>query len=350
MAVAPALRRPHTSIVQASELPSLVELGGGLVGAAFDLMKLLPARYILDRAEERGLLDADTTIIETSSGTFGLGLAMVCRLRGYRLVVVGDPAIDARLRRRLTDIGATVSIVRGTALAKGVQQARLARVDRLKQQHEKHFVPEQYDNPDNARAYGVVAELLTEALGQIDCLVGTVGSGGSTCGTSRALRTLYPELQLVGVDTPGSVLFGTPVQHRLLRGLGSSILPRNVDHTLFDEVHWVDAPTAFLLTRHLYREHCLFMGPTSGAAFLVANWWLRRQPGSRVVVLLADQGHRYADTVYRDEWLLRHDALATRAPREPELIEHPRDARPPWTRLAWRRRSLEDVLDGRPPQ
>jgi S-sulfo-L-cysteine synthase (3-phospho-L-serine-dependent) len=344
MAPALAIAGPNRTVVEAMELPRLIEIEPGLVGAAFDLMKLLPARYILDRAEEQGLVDPSTQIVETTSGTFGLGLAMVCRLRGYQLTLVGDPAIDARLARRLRDLGATVSIVRGAALEEGVQQARLARVERLKSRHDNYFVPNQYDNRDNAAAYGVVAELLAGTLAGIDCLVGTVGSGGSTCGTTQFLRTLYPELHLVGVDTPGSVVFGALNGPRLLRGLGSSLVPHNVDHRLFDEIHWVDAATAFFMTRHLYRRHCLFLGPTSGAAFLVAQWWHERHPNANVVVLLPDQGYRYADSVYRDTWLAKNEALASRVPREPISISHPHEASGSWTRISWGRRSRDEVV------
>ena len=286
----------------------------GVCGVAFDLMKLLPARFILDRAREDGRLESGVRVIETTSGTFGLGLAMVCRLYGLPLTVVGDPAIDARLRRRLEDLGAEVDIVARPAAVGGIQAARLARVAELQERHSRHFTPEQYENPHNRFAYGAVAELLLEALGEIDFVVGTVGSGGSTGGMAAFLRLVCPRMQLVGVDTPNSVLFGPADGPRLLRGLGSSIHPRDVDPENFDDVHWVGAATAFHATRLLHQRHGLSMGGTSGAAWLVAQWYAQRNPGATVVALLPDQGWRYLDTVYDDRWLQRHGVLLTELP------------------------------------
>jgi S-sulfo-L-cysteine synthase (3-phospho-L-serine-dependent) len=332
------------SVVEALELPRLAHLGANLFGAVFSLMKLLPARFIIEEAEREGLLEPGCRVIETSSGTFGLGLAMVCRSRGYDLSIIGDPIIDAALRRRLNMLGADVTIVSGKALQVGVQQARLDRVERVRKRYPRHFVPRQYDNPSNARAYQRVAELIRETLGDVDCLVATVGSGGSSCGTASALRVTLPHMQLVGIDTPGSVLFGTPERSRLLRGLGSSVHPHNVDHRQFDEVHWLGAAEAFLMTRALFRDHSLFMGPTSGAAYLVARWWAAAHPGARVVALLPDEGHRYERTVYDDRWLSRVGALCSQPPAAPIDVEHPHEVHDGWSRLAWARRSLDEVL------
>lgn len=335
------------SVVEALEQPRIAQLEDHVFAAAFSLMKLLPARFIIEEAEREGLLEPGCRVIETSSGTFGLGLAMVCRSRGYDLSIVGDPIIDAALRRRLHMLGASVTIVSGKALRVGVQQARLDRVERVRERYPRHFVPRQYDNPSNPRSYQRLADVIRETVGDVDCLVATVGSGGSSCGTASALRESHPQLCLVGIDTPGSVLFGTPERSRLLRGLGSSVHPRNVDHRLFDEVHWLGAAEAFLMTRVLYRDHSLFMGPTSGAAYLVARWWAAKHPGARVVALMPDEGHRYERTVYDDRWLSRVGALRSEPPIAPVDVEHPDDVQDAgWSRLGWGRRSLREVVGG----
>ncbi len=333
---------PFPSAVAAFELPRVVRLDG-IFAAVFSLMKLLPARFIVDEAERSGALEPGDRVIETSSGTFGLGLAMVCRARGYDLSIVGDPIVDAALRRRLGLLGAEVTIVSGPALQRGVQRARLERLERVCARYPRHFVPRQYDNPSNARAYRPVADLISESLGEVDCLVATVGSGGSSCGTAAALREAHPHLRLIGIDTPGSVLFGTAERTRLLRGLGSSIHPRNVNHRMFDEVHWVGAPEAFRMTRSLFADHGLFMGPTSGAAYLVARWWAARHPDARVVALMPDEGNRYERTVYDERWLRRVGAWRGDSPSSPVAVEHPADVRDGWSRLAWGRRSLSEV-------
>lgn len=340
-----ALREPSADVIHGNVLPKIIRLDDDLYAAAFQLMKLLPARFILRRAIERGELQPDTTVVETTSGTFGLGLAMECRLLGNPLILVGDPAIDQPLRRRLVALGAQVSIVSGKAARdSGIQQARLDRVARIQSRLNSYYTPGQYDNPHNPASYGVVAELLLESLGLVDALVCPVGSGGSSSGLASFLRMLAPDLRLVGVDTPGSVLFAGPPGPRVLRGLGSGITPRALDHTLFDEVHWVAAADAFAATRQLHALHCLFMGPTSGAAYLVARWYTRRHPGARVVAILPDEGHRYASTVYYEPWLRRHGLNLAKPAAAPRTLDLPSHVAGAWSRFAWGRRTRDEVL------
>ena len=339
------IRRPKTSIVAAAELPSVVTLESNLFAASFPLMKLLPARFIMDRARDDGTLKPGAVVIETSSGTFGLGLAMVCNQRGHKCILVSDPAIDPPLRRRLEELGATVEIVREPAAVGGYQRARLDRLDALRAAHPGHFWPSQYGNPHNAGAYAAVVELLLESVGEIHTLVGTVGSGGSVCGMAGFLRDVLGDVEVAGVDTFGSVLFGHPdAGKRLLRGLGNSLMPPNVEHAAFDHVHWVSAAAGFAGTRALHREHALYMGPTSGTAFLVARWYAARHPDRRVVVILPDEGFRYQDTVYDDVWLKAQGALMTTPPAEPTWVTAPTDAQPEWAALEWKRRTYEQVM------
>ncbi|MGI5216155.1 PLP-dependent cysteine synthase family protein [Plantactinospora sp. CA-290183] len=336
-------RKVYPSVLEATELPRIIRITGNLYAAAFSLMKMLPARYIVDRAEAVGVLTPGTPVIETSSGTFGLGLAMVCQLRGYPLTIVGDPVIDADLRRRLEMLGARVEIVEDHGGPGGIQAARLARVAELHRERPDSFVPGQYDNPDNPAAYAAVADLVGTTLGAVSCLVGTVGSGGSTGGLAASLRLANPSLHLVGVDTPGSIIFGATEGTRLLRGLGSSIRPGNVDYAAYDEVHWVGASEAFHATHDLYRTHGLFMGPTSGASFQVAAWWARRNPDDTVLMVLPDEGYRYQSTVYNDAWLRANDAVPAPNPDGPRLVGHPAEVADRWTRLTWARRTFEAV-------
>jgi cysteine synthase A len=339
------------TITGALELPRIVRLGPNLFGAAFSLMKLLPARHILDRARADGLLEPGTVVLESTSGTFGLALAMECRLRGRPLVLVSDPAVDPRLRRRLRDLGAAVDIVADPAPVGGYQQARLDRLAELRSRHPRHFLPAQYSNPENPGAYRPLAEVLTAAIGRIDVLVGPVGSGGSMCGTAAALRSgAEPTLAAVAVDTPGSVLFGQHDAPRRIRGLGNSLMPANLDHAVFDEVHWVSDREGFAATRSLHRGHALYMGPTSGAAWLVASWKARTEPDACVVVLLPDEGHRYQDTVYDDSWLRRHGLRLRRLPTRPVEVDAPADGGPEWSWLRWKRRPYDAVVPGCRPR
>jgi cysteine synthase A len=337
--------RTYESITEALLLPKLIRLGPRLYGASFTLMKLLPACHILRRAEERGELGPDTVVVETTSGTFGLALAMRTALMGRRLILVSDPAIDDNLYRRLTDLGAQVEICPEPAEVGGFQEARLRRLAEIRAELPDSFCPEQYSNPDNPASYRVVAELLADQLGTVDCLVGPVGSGGSMCGTTRALREHTPQTRAIGVDSHRSVLFGQPDGPRQLRGIGNSLWPANLDYTVFDEVHWCSAAEAFSATRELHARHALFQGPTSGAAYLVAKWWAERNPDRTCVVMLPDEGYRYQASVYDDAWLAERGLLLTPAerPTEPLPVEAPEKAADRWSRFAWDRRRYDDV-------
>jgi len=130
---------------------------------------------------------------------------------------------------------------------------------------------------------------------------------------------------------------------RLLRGLGNSLMPPNVDHTAFDWVHWVGAAEAFRATRELHRAHAMFMGPTSGAAYLVADWYARRNPDALCAVILPDEGYRYQDTVYDDAWLEAQGAKLDVLPREPVEWERPHDGTDPWAYYHWNRRTFAEA-------
>jgi len=317
--------------------PQLVRYQDNLHLIAFKLMKLLPASYIIEKAETDGQIDQDTTIIETSSGTFALGLAIVCALKKYKLIIVGDPVIDVPLRNRLNDLGAQVEIVTKSAAEAGYQSARLKRVFELMDSIPNHFWPCQYDNSNHPEAYADLAKAVYDRLGQIDYLVGTVGSGGSLCGMSRVMKQINPSLRSVGVDTNGSVLFGQPDSHRLLRGLGNSIIPKNLDYSLIDEVHWVTPECAFNAARRLHREKTLFMGPTSGASLFVAEYISRLNPDRKVAAILPDEGTRYLHTVYDNDWLAKHGIVSATDHRmeKPRKINGPEEAGTDWTVCEW---------------
>lgn len=322
------------------ELARLVPLSRNLHAASFFLMKLLPARFMLEQAVSRGQLLPRATICESSSGTFGLALSMLAAQQGHRLVLISDWALDRHLHRRLIELGTEVIIVTEPASHGGLQQARLDVLARYMDRYPESYWPAQYDNPDNPNSYGQFAAQLIDRLGRIDCLVGPVGSGGSMSGTVRYLRTVFPDLHAIGVDTPNSVLFGQPPGRIEMSGLGGYILPKNVDHRQFDEVHWLTPMECFRATHDLHRLHGLFMGPTSGASYRVAAWWARNHPGKTVVSIFPDEGHRYVESVYDPDWLASRSAQVIETATEPTEVASPSAAIATWSRLNWGRRSI----------
>ncbi|WP_273795142.1 PLP-dependent cysteine synthase family protein [Brucella intermedia] len=323
------------------ERPRIIQLRPNLFACCFQLMKLLPARFMLDRAEDRGELCPGNLICETTSGTFGLALAKLGAIRGYSVKLISDPAVDPYLATRLKALGADVEIVAKPSGGYGFQGARLSRLHEVLDKNHDAYWPNQYDNPDNPLSYSVAAEHLAEIVGQVDCLVGSVGSGGSMSGTARFLRDVFPALHVSGVDTHGSVLFGQPDGPRTLRGLGNSIIPGNLDYSQFDDVHWVTAVEALAAMRTLHIQHGLFMGPTSGASVLVADWLARTSPDKIVVAMLADEGHRYYQTAYNDTWLASLGGETEGRARNPITISSPLQASDQWSRYRWGRRDRD---------
>ena len=323
---------------RALESPRLARLRPNLVAAAFPLMKLMPARYILDQAEKSKELARSGNIIETTSGTFGMAVALLAAARSYRLTLVTAASlIDPPYRRRLEKLGANVVVLHDEQ-GDGNQTGRLAHLRHRLEKEPDTFWTRQYDSPGNWLSYARLAEIFVRRVGQVDWLVGCVGTGGSLCGTGTFLRQLYPHLKIAAVDTHRSVLFGQPVGRRMLRGLGNSVIPKNVRHNLIDEVHWVGAFVAYQSAHRLLRDHGLFMGPTSGAAAAVAGWIATTHPDASIAVIMPDEGFRHADTVYNDQWLSALPGWSGEAAHEPEtlsVIEPRREWE--WTRFDWGR-------------
>lgn len=323
--------------------PSLTALSTNLVAAVFPLMKAIPAGYCVRRAVETGLVRDRTMVMETSSGSMALGLAIACKRWRVPLTIVSDYSCDAVLRMRLEDLSATIELVSQPAPVGGYQAARLARLEEIRARIPDHWWLNQYDNPNNAEAYCEFAAQLREQLGRVDCLVGSVGSGGSMSGASRCLKTMFSGLQVVGVDTFHSVLFGQPDGPRELRGLGNSILPMNLDHSLFDEVHWVSAAEAYSATRILHRATGLFRGGTSGAVWMVANHWAAMHPQKTVVCIFPDGGSRYLTTIYDDGYLKMKNLWVDELPSRPRPVQSPASAGPSWSVFPWNRRRYQDL-------
>ena len=263
-------------------------------------MKDRVARQVVLAARESGELAPGAPIVESSSGTMALGLALVGTALGHPVHIVTDPRIDPVTLAKLEALGCAVHVVPAMT-GQGWQSARLEELARLLATLPGAYWPRQYANPQNPAAYaGLAAELRTD-LGEFDVLVGAVGSGGSLCGTARALRPDLPGLRVVGVDAVGSMLFGQPDRPRRRQsGLGNSLQPENLDHALIDEVHWLSDDEAFAATRDLAREQQLFAGNTAGSVYRVLRHLAgRAAPGTTLVGIFPDRGDRYVESVYR---------------------------------------------------
>lgn len=305
-----------------------------LEGANPGGIKDRPALHMVCCARRRGDLADGAPIIESSSGTLGLGLALAGMTFGHPITVVTDPGLEPPMRRALASYGAHIEVVAMAHPDGGWQQARREKVAELLAEHPGAWCPDQYHNPDNPAAYTVLAAELVAQLGRVDVLVASVGTGGHSAGIFAALRETFPDLALIGVDAVGSTIFGQPAGPRLMRGLGSSIHPRNVAYEAFTEIHWVAPAEAVWTCRTLARHHYASGGWSVGAVALVAAWAARTWPaGTRIAAIFPDGPNRYLDTIYSDPWCRAHDLLQGTPLDGPQEITDPAErAVTSWTR------------------
>lgn len=304
---------------------------------SFKAMKIVPANYIISTARARGELQPGGTVVETSSGNFALGMAIVCNRLNHPFVAIGDPVIDPTFKRQLEMLGGRVEIVTDKKGSQGYQKARLDRLHEILDAEQGAFWCRQYDNENNALAYANIAHELLDRIGPRLILVAPVGSGGSSCGMATSLRAACADCTLVGVDTFNSVLFGQVDGPRKLRGLGNTIMPGNLKHALFDEVHWVSAELADHFTRKLYASTGHFRGPTTGAAYAVVRSVRDRCPDTPIVFLSPDDGSRYVGSTFT-----AHPDSPAYDRLRPIEIGHPTayDAETEWAWMNWNRSDI----------
>ncbi|MFI6366163.1 PLP-dependent cysteine synthase family protein [Nocardia sp. NPDC050630] len=287
-------------------------------------MKDRPALHMVRRAKARGDLAPGARIIESTSGTLGLGLALAGLVYRHPVTMVTDPGLEPIMAQMLAAYGTQVDLVTEPHVLGGWQQARRDRVLELLDREPDAWCPDQYNNPDNVDGYESLAIELIEQLGSVDVLVCAVGTGGHSAGVARVLRRFNPDLKLIGVDAVASTIFGQPAGPRLMRGLGSSIYPRNVDYAAFDEIHWVAPSEAVWACRALAATHHASGGWSVGAVALVAGWAARAHDSElRIAAVFPDGPHRYFDTIYNDTYCEQHGLFDVDPPIEPDTITHP---------------------------
>lgn len=331
------------NVLDRKELPVVYQLGPNLFIATFWLMKLCVARQMIEEALRNGQIGPGGIVVESTSGTMGYALALMARAFGLRVILVGDPALDAALRNLLEALGAQTVVVTEKLPVGGYQIPRLRRLQRVLDINPTAWWPQQYHNPAVRRGFARPARVIASAVSQVDILVSTTGSGGNISGLKQELLALGHRVHSVAVDTHRSVLFGLEDGSRLLRGLGNSIIPENLRYNLIDSVHWVEAADAFCATRMLFTQFGLDMGPTTGAAFMVARYMAAQNPNKAVVLVGPDRAERYLTSCYDRSFCAAHGALTDDLPDAPYTVQHPREVNGGWARMAWNGRSINDV-------
>ncbi|KAA5831334.1 PLP-dependent cysteine synthase family protein [Saccharopolyspora hirsuta] len=277
-----------------------------LEGFAPGGMKARAALSLVQGARSRGELRPGGAIVESTSGTLGIGLVCVGTALGHPVVIVADRELDGMTRALLRAHGARLEIVSEPHPVGGWQRARRERVAELLAELPGAYWPNQYGNPDNPAGYLGMGRELVNQFEHLDAVVCSVGTGGHSAGIAPVLRERWPGIKIVGVDSPGSTVFGHPAAHRLMRGLGSSIHPRNVAYDVFDEVHWIGPAEAADACRRLAAGAFVTGGWSTGAVALVAAWCAEELGSDEVCGVFPDGPHRYWQTVFDDDYIAEH--------------------------------------------
>ena len=248
-------------------------------------------------AERHGLLRQGATIIEPTSGNTGIGLAMVARVKGYRLLLTMPDTMSQERRNLLRAYGAELVLTPGHLGMAG----SVAKAEELRASIPGAVILGQFDNPANAdvHLHTTGEEIWQDTDGQVDAFVAGVGTGGTLTGVARALKRHNPEVRIVAVEPATSpVLEGGKAGPHGLQGIGANFIPGNYDPSVVDEVIPVGDADAFHAARQLAEREGLLAGISSGAALHAARLLAARphMAGKRVVVLLPDTGERYLST------------------------------------------------------
>ena len=252
------------------------------------------ALAMIEGAERDGRLNRSSIIVEPSSGNTGIGIALVGRLKGYRVRVVMPEGMSEERKKLIRALGAELVLTPDRESIAGV----VRRVEQMKRDDERVYVPQQFENPDNPRVHyeETAHELWRQMSGEIACFVAGVGSGGTLQGVGKFLKEQRPGVRLVAVEPKNvSALLGHEPGLHQIQGIGDGFIPAILDVSMVDEVMEVSDEDAIHTTRELGSSYGLLVGISSGANVWAARRMAERMKGN-VATVLPDRAERYFST------------------------------------------------------
>lgn len=256
-----------------------------------------PALNMIEDAEKKGLINKDTIIIEPTSGNTGIGLAMVCAIRGYKMILTMPETMSLERRKLLKAYGAELVLTEGS---KGMQGA-VDKAIELSKKYPNSFIPQQFDNPANPESHinTTAEEIWRDTDGNVDVIVAGVGTGGTISGIAKGLKAHKPEIKAIAVEPETSqVLAGKPAGSHKIQGIGANFVPNNFDKNIIDEIVPVSDEDAINTAGLLATSEGILCGISSGAAMYAAIEISKRPEfkDKMLVVILPDTGERYLNS------------------------------------------------------